>query len=63
MAKEEKYLNCKILNMMKLYLIYLKVKVFSLSLQEITLHAPLSPGVRGSVAGHQQEVSHLQSGH
>lgn len=36
---------------------------FPLSLQEITLHASLSPGVCGSVVGHQQEVSHLQSGH
>lgn len=32
-------------------------------LQEVTVHAPLPPGVRGSVVGHQQEVPHLQSGH
>lgn len=34
-----------------------------LCLQEITLHAPLPPGVCGPVAGHQQEMPHLQSGH
>jgi len=32
-------------------------------LQEIALHAPLPPGLRGPMAGHQQEVSHLSSGH
>ncbi|MEQ2174131.1 hypothetical protein GOODEAATRI_004610 [Goodea atripinnis] len=31
--------------------------------KEITLHAPFSPGLCGSVAGHQQEMPHLQSGH
>lgn len=34
-----------------------------LCLQEITLHAPLPPGVCGSVACHQQEMPHLQSWH
>lgn len=34
-----------------------------LCLQEITMHAPLPSGVRGSVAGYQQEMPHLQSGH
>lgn len=32
-------------------------------LQEIALHAPLPPGLRGPVAGHQQEVSNLPSWH
>lgn len=34
-----------------------------LCLQEITVHAPLPSGVCGSVAGNQQEMPHLQSGH
>lgn len=32
-------------------------------LQEITLHAPLSPGLCGPMAGHQQEVSNLSGWH
>lgn len=32
-------------------------------LQEITLHASLPPGLRGPMAGHQQEVSNLSSWH
>lgn len=32
-------------------------------LQEITLHAPLPPGLCGPMAGHQQEVSNLSGWH
>lgn len=34
-----------------------------LFLQETSLHAPLPPGLRGPVVGHQQEVSNLSSWH
>lgn len=32
-------------------------------LQEAALHAPLPPGLRGPMAGHQQKVSNLSSWH
>lgn len=64
-GEDVRYVSCayKYCMLLLLLLFHSWNKPDLLRLQEITVHAPLPSGVRGSVAGYQQEMPHLQSGH